>query len=41
MSMGWKSVAITVVLALIASGAGAWGGATWVLKREAPPSCRV
>lgn len=38
MSMGWKSVAITVVLALIASGAGVWGGATWVLKREAPPS---
>lgn len=39
MSMGWKSVAGTVALALIASGAGgAWGGGAWVQKRDAPPS---
>lgn len=38
MSVGWKSIALTAVLAIAASGIGAWGGATWVLNRQAPPS---
>ena len=38
MSAGWKSIALTVVLAALAGGVGAWGGATWVLKRDARPS---
>lgn len=38
MTIGWKSIALTAVLAIAASGLGAWGGATWVLQRHAPPS---
>lgn len=38
MSTGWKPVALTVILAVAASGVGAWAGATWVLKRDTPPS---
>lgn len=38
MAAGWKSIALTAVLAVAASGLGAWGGATWVLRRDAPPS---
>jgi Spy/CpxP family protein refolding chaperone len=38
MAAGWKSIALTAVLAVAASGLGAWGGATWVLQRHAPPS---
>lgn len=38
MAIGWKSIAVTAVLAIAASGVGAWGGATWVLQRHTPPS---
>lgn len=38
MPTGWKSIALTAALAIAASGIGAWGGATWVLSRDAPPS---
>lgn len=38
MAIGWKSLAVTAALALVAGGAGAWGGATWVHKKENPPS---
>lgn len=38
MTIGWKSIAVTTVLAIAASGMGAWGGATWVLQRQTPPS---
>jgi len=38
MSTGWKSIALTAALAALAGGVGAWGGATWVLKRDARPS---
>lgn len=38
MSVGWKSIALTAVLAIAASGIGAWGGATWVLHRQEPAS---
>lgn len=41
MSAGWKSLALTVILAVAASGVGAWAGATWVLKRDTPPSLHV
>ncbi|MFT4913735.1 MAG: Spy/CpxP family protein refolding chaperone [Brevundimonas sp.] len=38
MSTGWKPVALTVILAVAASGIGAWAGATWVLRHDTPPS---
>lgn len=38
MLSGWKSIALTVVMAVAASGIGAWAGATWVLKHDTPPS---
>lgn len=38
MVSGWKSIALTAVMAVAASGVGAWAGATWVLKRDTPPS---
>ncbi|WP_066625510.1 Spy/CpxP family protein refolding chaperone [Brevundimonas vesicularis] len=38
MSAGWKSIALTAALAVAASGAGAWGGASWILKRHTQPS---
>lgn len=38
MAIAWKSIAVTVALAAVASGIGAWAGATWVLNRQAPPS---
>lgn len=38
MSPRWKSVLITVLLAALASGAGAWLCANWTAKRHAPAS---
>ena len=38
MLTGWKSIALTAVMAVAASGIGAWAGATWVLKHDTPPS---
>ncbi|MBN8530154.1 MAG: periplasmic heavy metal sensor [Caulobacterales bacterium] len=38
MSAGWKSIALTAALAALAGSIGAWGGAAWVLKRDARPS---
>lgn len=38
MTTGWKPVALTVILAVAASGVGAWAGATWVLRHDTPPS---
>jgi Spy/CpxP family protein refolding chaperone len=37
-SSGWKAIALTAVMAVAASGVGAWAGASWVLRRDAPPS---
>ncbi|HEY1072820.1 periplasmic heavy metal sensor [Brevundimonas sp.] len=38
MSGGWKSIALTAVLAALASGVGAWAGAEWMMKRHQTPS---
>ncbi len=38
MAIAWKSIAVTVALAASASGIGAWAGASWVLKKQTPPS---
>ncbi len=38
MSAGWKSIALTVVLAALASGGGAWLAAGWVMKQHETPS---
>lgn len=38
MSGGWKSIAVTAVLAALASGVGAWAGAEWMMKRHETPS---
>ncbi|MBX9615199.1 MAG: periplasmic heavy metal sensor [Caulobacteraceae bacterium] len=38
MMKGWRAIALTAVLAAIASAAGTWIGASWVLDRRAPPS---
>lgn len=34
----WKSVGLTVLLAAVASGIGAWAGATWVLNDHRSPA---
>lgn len=42
MSIGWKSIALTAVVAALASGAGTWGSMAWVMKqREAPSLHRI
>ena len=38
MTAGWKSIAITAVLAAMASGAGTWASANWMLRQRATPS---
>jgi Spy/CpxP family protein refolding chaperone len=38
MAVAWKSIAVTVALAAVASGVGAWAGASWVLNKQASPS---
>ena len=37
MSANWKSILITVVLAALASVAGAWLGAGWIMKQHEAP----
>ncbi|WP_427789819.1 periplasmic heavy metal sensor [Brevundimonas diminuta] len=37
MSAGWKSMALTVALAALASGGGAWWTAGWMMKRNETP----
>ena len=34
----WRAIALTAVLAALASGVGTWIGASWVLERRAPES---
>ncbi|MCV0415687.1 MAG: periplasmic heavy metal sensor [Brevundimonas sp.] len=38
MSARWKSIVVTVLLAAVASGAGAWAGVNWTAKRHEPAS---
>jgi len=38
MIAGWKSIAVTALLAALVSGAGAWLGAGWVTQQRATPS---
>lgn len=38
MMRGWRTIALTAVLAAVASGAGTWISASWVLSRHEPPS---
>ena len=37
MSANWKSILLTVVLAAVASGAGAWGAAAWMMRQNEAP----
>ncbi|WP_339933086.1 periplasmic heavy metal sensor [uncultured Brevundimonas sp.] len=38
MIVGWKSIAITAVLAALASGVGTWASANWMMRQHATPS---
>ncbi len=38
MSANWKSIALTVVLAALASGGAAWLAAGWMMKQHETPS---
>ncbi|CAN5386382.1 hypothetical protein BH09PSE1_BH09PSE1_01750 [soil metagenome] len=38
MMRGWRAIALTAMLAALASGAGTWISASWVLSRREPPS---
>jgi len=38
MMRGWRAIVLTAVLAALASGAGTWVSASWVLKRREPAS---
>lgn len=38
MRSNWRSVVITAVLAVLASGAATWASATWVMRERQPPS---
>jgi Spy/CpxP family protein refolding chaperone len=38
MSVNWKSIVVTAVLAALASGAATWASATWVMRERQPPS---
>jgi len=38
MSTTWKSIAITAILAALASGAATWASASWVMRERQPPS---
>nr|WP_303683429.1 periplasmic heavy metal sensor [Brevundimonas naejangsanensis] len=37
MSSNWKSIALTVVMAALASAGGAWLGAGWMMQRHETP----
>ena len=34
----WKSIAVTAILAALASGVATWASATWVMRERQPPS---
>jgi nickel and cobalt resistance protein CnrR len=38
MRSNWRSVVVTAVLAVLASGAATWASATWVMRERQPPS---
>lgn len=38
MKASWKSIVLTAALAALASGAGTWASATWVMRERQPPS---
>jgi Spy/CpxP family protein refolding chaperone len=38
MRTNWKSIALTAVLAALASGAATWASATWIMRERQPPS---
>ncbi|OYW40662.1 MAG: heavy metal resistance protein [Brevundimonas sp. 12-68-7] len=38
MRNGWRAIVLTAVLAALASAAGTWIGASWVMNRREPPS---
>lgn len=38
MRANWKSIAVTAVMAALASGAATWASATWVMRERQPPS---
>ncbi|MGV8928386.1 MAG: Spy/CpxP family protein refolding chaperone [Brevundimonas sp.] len=38
MSMNWKSIVITAILAALASCAATWATAAWVMRERQPPS---
>ena len=38
MTTNWKSIAVTVILAALASTGGAWLGAGWMMKQHETPS---
>ena len=38
MSPGWKSLALTALLAAMASGVGTWASTAWVMKQRETPS---
>lgn len=38
MKATWKSIAVTAILAALASGAATWASATWVMREQQPPS---
>lgn len=38
MMRGWRAIALTALLAALASGAGTWISASWVLSRREPPT---
>lgn len=38
MSVTWKSIVITAVLAALASGAATWVSATWIMRERQAPS---
>ena len=38
MSVNWKSIVITAVLAALASGAATWASTSWVMRERQPPS---
>lgn len=38
MRNSWRAIVLTAVLAAVASSAGTWIGASWVMSRREPPS---
>lgn len=38
MTASWKSIALTAVLAALASGLATWASATWIMRERQPPT---